>query len=151
MFESYDYIPDTNIPCNHTPSAPVESLVKKPLAYYNAKDEFIGYSWNYGDSIMLEFNTSGEVQYNDLGVWEDAATYLQDKVMILELFDFRCDLVYKSALNSGVCVKFLLDENVSKRLVKGVYSFKLTLLDRVNNIKHTLMPSESDKCLFYVK
>ena len=151
MFENYDYIPGTLIPCNPCPPKVDFTNIKKPLAYYNAKDEFLGYAWNYGDSIILEFTTTGDVQYNEDEVWEDASTYLVGKKMHLDVFDFRYEVVFDATVDAGTVVKFLIDENSSKRLVKGVYTFRLTLIDEEANTKYTLMPQGDDKCSLYIK
>lgn len=151
MFENYDYIPGTFIPCNSCPPKVDFTQIRKPLAYYNAKDEFLGYAWKYGDSIVLEFTTTGEVQYNEDEAWEDAATYLEGKKIQLDIFDFRYEVVYSYIVPAGTVVKFLIDETSSKRLVKGVYSFRLTLIDEEANTRYTLMPQEGDKCSLYIK
>lgn len=151
MFENYDYIPGTFIPCNPCPPKVDFTQVRKPLAYYNVKDEFLGYAWNYGNSIVLEFNTTGDVQYNEEGTWEDAETYLNGKKMHLDILDFRYEVVYDATVDAATTVKFLIDENSSKRLVKGVYSFRLTLIDEEANTKYTLMPQGDDKCSLYIK
>lgn len=152
MFENYDYIPGTHIVCDTSPAQSItDNRVKLPLAYYNVKDEFIGYSWRYGDSIVLEFNTEGEVQYNDIGAWEDAETYLQGKRICLDIFDFRHELVYEDFVDASTCVKFYLDPNSCKRLIKGTYTFKVTLIDDEDNTTYTLMPQSSeDICYLYI-
>ena len=38
---------------------------KLPLVAYNALNEPVGYTWNYGDTVYLEFNTAGNVVYED--------------------------------------------------------------------------------------
>lgn len=149
MFNNYDYIPGTYIPCNPCPPKIDFSKVHGPLEYYNLKDEFIGYTWTYGDSIVLEFNTCGEVIYEDS--YEDASVYLSGKKMELSIYDFRGEVVYGFVLNAGTQVKFYIDENSSKRLVPGVYKFRLTLIDEENDTKYTLMPVDGDKCDLYIK
>lgn len=151
MFENYDYIPGTFIPCNPCPPKIDFTTLKKPLTYYNAKDEFLGYAWNYGDSIVLEFTTTGEVQYNEDEVWEDAATYLEGKKIHLDIFDFRYEVVFDATADASTVVTFLIDETSSKRLVKGVYTFRLTLIDEEAGTKYTLMPQGDDKCSLYIK
>lgn len=147
MFESYDYVPGSNIPCDISSS---HNTIKKPLEMYNSKDEFIGYSWKYGDSIFLEFSTTGEVQYNEEGLWEDAETYLKGKQMCLEIYDFRHILVYKEVTPASTIAKFLIESSSYNKLVKGVYSFRLILIDTVEGVDYTLMPQEDDKCFFYI-
>lgn len=150
MFKNYDYIPGTNIPCNRCPSTVDFSRVKRPLEMYNIKSEFIGFGWKYRDSIILEFETTGEVIYNDAEHYVDAETYLDDKAMEFTMYDFRGEVVYNQVLPAGVVVKYFIDEHTSARLVKGVYTFRLSLVDIENNIRHTLMSSEDDECSLYI-
>lgn len=147
MFENYDYVPNSTIPCDIDTTS---NIVKRPLEVYNSKDEFIGYSWKYGESIVLEFSTTGDVQYNDDEVWEDAETYLKNKQMCLEIFDFRHIMVYKSTVPADTVVKFFIEGSSYNKLVRGVYSFKLTLIDTVESIDYTLMPKAEDKCFLYI-
>ena len=151
MFENYDYIPGTFIPCNSCPPKVDFTNIKRPLEYYNIKGEFQGYTWNYGDSIVLEFNTTNVVVYDDKEFYEDAATYLAGKKMMLDIVDFRYETVYCETKDADVQVNFLIDENSSKRLVKGAYTFRLTLIDEENNVKYTLMPKDDDKCTLFIR
>ena len=151
MFENYDYIPGTYIPCNPCPPKVDFTQLRKPLTYYNAADEFLGYAWNYGDSIVLEFTTTGDVQYNEEGTWEDAATYLKGKKMHLDIRDFRYEVVYDATVDANTVVKFLIDETSSARLVKGVYTFQLTLIDEEAETQYVLMPGVNETCSLYIK
>lgn len=114
--------------------------IKKPLEEYNAKNELIGYSWYYGDEIVLEFETTGTVDYatdtysdsssvDDSGeFYEDVDTYLSSGILKLELFDFRREKVFEQILPGAADVKFLITEESSERLFKGVYRCKLTFI-----------------------
>ena len=151
MFENYDYIPGTFIPCNSCPPKVDFTNIKRPVEYYKIKGGVQGYTWNYGDTIILEFNTTNVVVYDDKEFYEDAATYLAGKKMMLDIVDFRYETVYCETKDADIQVKFLIDENSSKRLVKGVYTFRLTLIDEENDVKYTLMPRDDDKCTLFIR
>ena len=75
-FDSYLNTPSSYVPNNKdTVLESVNDIIKYPTEEYNAKGELVGYSWNYGDSIILEFLTEGIVLYDNV-TYEDAETYL---------------------------------------------------------------------------
>lgn len=73
-----DYIPN-NLYCDNSLQLKKPHL---PLVAYNAEEEPIGFTWNYGESIYLEFETTGQVLYDpedanlEIGIYESADTYL---------------------------------------------------------------------------
>lgn len=84
-FTNYRLIPQDYVPDNiHQPTIQ-PNKPKAPLVAYNKKGEPIGFTWNYGDTIYLEFNTEGTVTYEpgdpgykdlDSYIAEDANLYL---------------------------------------------------------------------------
>lgn len=160
MFENYRLTPDDYIPNNLHYDNKVPPKPKYPLIAYNKFDEPIGYTWNYGDSIYLEFETTGNVVYdgNDVlaraaisdGFVEDAETYLAGKKFKLELYDFRYNVVAYCECNAAPTVRMLSDSFYPIPLAKGVYHFKLTLIDEKNNILITLI-DDNDNNIIYIK
>lgn len=152
MFENYDNMPSSYIPDN-THAVPVtHSKAHNPMEEYNAKGDFIGYSWHYGDSVILEFHTTGEVIYDDPGVYEDAETYLKDKTFELGIFDFRHEAVYKAVMPAAIVATFILEKEASETLPKGVYYLNLTLItgsDEERESTYTLIDSNS--CRLIIK
>ena len=150
MFENYYGISNNAIPYteNEILSAP---KVTKPLEYYNKLGEFIGYAWHRGDSIVLEFNITGDVQYSE-DVWEDAEDYLKNKVIKLIINDFRYSIVFESTVPAATNIKFNLNIDNSKNLIEGTYTFKLILVDEQSGTIQTLFPkTDLDKCVIYIK
>ena len=146
MFTNYENIPASYIPCNEKESIACKERYINPMEEYNAKGELIGYSWMYGDNIVLEFCTSGEVIFD--GYYEDASTYLKDKKLLLEIFDFRYENIYSDEIDAETEAKFYINYEQSKQLVKGVYTCRLTLIDNMNNSRYTLI--SNDDCVFMV-
>lgn len=87
-FANYRLIPENYVPDNvHQPQIQPKKP-KLPLVTYNKQGDPIGFTWNYGDTIYLEFNTTGSVTYDpgdpgykepDLSIEEDADMYLTSK------------------------------------------------------------------------
>ena len=86
-FANYKLVPEQYIPDNiHQPKIQPQKP-KLPLVTYNKAGDPIGFTWNYGDTVYLEFETTGEVTYDpgdpgyNLGssVEETAFMYLTSK------------------------------------------------------------------------
>lgn len=149
MFENYQYIPEGYTPNNVRYNAVVPQQVKYPLVSYNKFDEPIGFTWNYGDSIYLEFNTTGNVVYDELGYTEDAEMYLQGKKFKLNVYNVRGEVCAQCECDARTQVRILSDSFYPDSLVKGVYHLQLTLIDEDNNILTTLLGW--DDCIIYIK
>lgn len=150
MFRNYDLTPQSYIPHNSCPSKIGCEKPIKPFVSYNAKGEAVGFEWNYGDSILLEFCTSGNVWYEPpQDFTEDAETYLKGKKFLLELYDFRYEIAYSCEVEAATNVKILIDSKSSERLFKGVYHCNFILIDEEEGIKATLVDGED--CLFFIK
>lgn len=147
MFTNYNNIPASYVPCNLNAQPFCTEHYVKPLEEYNAKGELIGYSWHYGDTVVLEFCTSGEVIYDNY--YEDAETYLKGKTFRLDLFDFRYENVYSDKLSAEITVKFHIDAQTSNKLFRGVYRCMLTLIDDKTNLEYTLI--DKDSCVFMIE
>lgn len=150
MFENFDYIPGTLIPCNCYPNIQPSGHISKPLEIYNIKNELIGYGWNYGDTIVLEFNTTGTVVYEDTGVYETPDVYFEGKQLQLLVFDFRYETVINITQDASTQAKFYIDAELSSKLVKGVYTFRLILIDPVANTTFTLIPQSGSVNTLYI-
>ena len=150
MFENYDVLtPNDYIPNNlhYDNTTPVEPTY--PLVAYNSQGIAVGYTWNYGDVVYLEFTTTGNVVYSNLGFTEDAETYLKGKKFKLVVYNSRCESVAQCECDAKPVVKILSDSMYPSTLVKGVYHLKLTLMDEDNNTLTTLLGW--DDCIIYIK
>ena len=130
MFDNYKNIPDSYVPCNtYNKKLINEKKYRQPFEEYDNQENFIGYGWRYGDSVVLEFTTEGEVTQEDFGIYETADAYMSGKIVTLTIYDFRYETVFTDKLEASTCVKFCIDEHTSERLVKGVYRCSLVLED----------------------
>ncbi len=148
MFDNYKYIPSDYSPKNTnnkiTPCKP-----KIPMVEYDALDNFIGFSWRYGDSVSLQFTTTGDVSYEEDGqeYYEDAETYLSGKTVQLIIYDFRYDVVYNKEEDASTLIEFTIDKKDSDKFVKGNYTCELILKD--DESEYTLF--DNSDCKFIVK
>ena len=149
MFTNYDLVPESYIPCNSQQDILGCQRPRKPLEEYDIFGNLVGYSWDFGDSVILEFCTSGNVYYEDQDVQEDAETYLSGKIFRLELYDFRYEVVFSYDIPAATNVKITIDANSSERLVKGAYHLKFTLIDEEASVTTTLI--DGDDCIIYIK
>ena len=86
-FMNYKLIPEDYVPDNiHQPQIQPKEP-KLPLVAYNKQGDPIGFTWSYGDTIYLEFNTEGSVTYDpgdpgykdNSNIKEEASLYLSSK------------------------------------------------------------------------
>jgi hypothetical protein len=88
---------------------------------------------------------------NNLGksIYVSADKYVQNKMMLLKLYNFRYEEIYSQEFESSNVVNFTIDSELSNRLLKGVYYLTLTLLD---SDSVTYMPIIKDRdCQLLVK
>lgn len=149
MFDSYNLTPTNYIPDNTTESNISTPPPKLPYVAYNAQGNAIGYTWNYGDSIYLEFKITGNVVYDELGYYEDADMYLQGKKFRLAVYDSRFNEVAYCEGDASTDIKILSDSFYPSSLVKGVYTLRLTLIDEDNNILTTLF--DENNGILYIR
>ena len=158
MFKNYNAIPPNYVPNNVCPpirTSTIEPIT--PLEMYNAKGELIGYSWYYGNAVILNFLITGEVIYDKgegdspTGYAEDASSYLNEKrILQLDIFNFRYESVYSKQILASSNVEFYIEKCLATKLVKGIYYGRLTLIDETGE-KYTLWPNNDEDFIFMVK
>lgn len=156
MFTNYNLTPKDYIPNNLHMDDRIPPKPKYPLIAYNSFDEPVGFTWNYGDTVWLEFTTTGNVTYEDgeidgveAGHTEDAEMYLNGKKFKVLVYDFRYNVVAWCECDAAPNVKVLSDSFYPCSLVPGVYHLKLTLVDESNNSLITLI--DNNDCILYIK
>lgn len=140
----FNYVPNNsnnppNILCNH----PI-----RPLELYNAKGQFIGFSWHHCDTVLLEFCTKGTVEY-DNGTYVEAGEYLEGKEFIISFYNFRYETIFCDTCQASDHFAYYIDKCLSSKLIPGVYYICVTLVDRENKIKQTLI--DYDECRIIVR
>lgn len=159
MFTNYELTPDNYTANNMTVSSNVPVTTRYPLVAYDGNDQPIGYTWNYGDSVYLEFETTGYVTYDNSdvlpdgssqeGFVEDAETYLAGKKFRVELYNFRYEVIAWCEGDAAPVVRVLSDSFYPQSLVKGTYQLKFTIFDEENNLYMTMI--SGDDCTIYIR
>lgn len=172
MFQNYKLIPENYIPNNTCYTSKQPPIPKYPLVAYNKLDEPVGFTWNYGDTICLEFNTTGNVIYDPeeggagFGFVEDANTYLTapiinreegaenylkvgQKIFEILIYDFRYEIVAKCEVPAALNVKIYTSDFQPCMINRGAYKLQLNLIDKVANTKYTLI--NGDDCNIFIK
>lgn len=174
LFTNYDNLPETYVPNNMRKQNPVLGKYPpvKPLEEYNAKGELVGYSWKYGDNVVLNFKLSGYVTYDEASYNETVATYLSsgNQKLVFNIYDFRFNSIYEAeplfkANDDGTVTTMLfIYDMLSQVMVKGVYYVSLAIEGTLPNplynpedpessptttVKQTLF--KPDECVLIVK
>lgn len=77
----------------------------KPYEEYNAEGKLEGYYWNYGDTINLEFDVSGEVTIIDGETYISALDFLIGKTAVMTIYDFRGDVIATQKLYTSTTLQ----------------------------------------------
>ena len=149
MFNNYKYIPDSYIPNNQTEFLNDNRIAKKPLEEYDAKGNIIGYSWNYGDGVILEFNTEGTATDDATLMYQTAEEYMEGKKLKLQIYNFRYEVIYEKTIPASTKAKFVIDSGESTQLPRNVYTCSLVLVDSEAGIETELFGP--DNGYLYVK
>lgn len=93
MFENYENLSSQYIPSNlnKTPCAPCNTEPKQPFEDYDAEGKLVGYWWNYGDTINLGFELTGEVVAEDTYI--SIRDFIINKNIKIQLYNFRHELI----------------------------------------------------------
>ena len=130
MFDNYKNIPDTYIPNNSSEKKLDNRLPKKPLGEYDLNGKLVGYSWLYGDGIILQFTTRGTASDDNHEVYMDAEDYIEGKYYKLDILDTKFNSVYSITQDAAPVTTFTISKKDSTLyLPRGVYTCKLTLID----------------------
>lgn len=149
MFDNYQNIDKSVDICNpYAKDYQLQQKPRMPLELLNAKNEFIGYGWHQGEPIVLEFITTGSVQFDDQS-WEEAKDYMYGKICKFELFNFRYEKVYETDIPADEIVNVVIDCELSNAMCKGMYYGRLTLIDLEHKLTYVLI--DNDICKFFVK
>lgn len=164
-FINYKLTPENYIPNNVHLTTKQPPQPKYPLVAYNALNEAIGLTWNYGDSVYLEFTTTGNVVYDE-GVVEDAETYLSTpvlnrdesaeqyltangKIFQVLLYNYRYEVVAHCEVPAAAQVRVLSDSFYPAELGKGTYKLQLNLIDKNAGTQYTLIGGND--CTVFIK
>ena len=160
MFETYETLSNQYIPSNMnkqpcppqtTPLCPREP--KKPYAEYNAEGELVGYWWNYGDTINLEFELEGNIDITESDNYITARNFIEGKQILVTLYNFRHEQI-KTQLYNGSdeefqAILFEVARNVNQK-TSGVYYIQVKENEEIKYNK-VMLPQDYNKDETYYK
>ncbi len=158
MFDAYRLIPEDYIPDNIHITNQVYTKIKKPLVSYNKFGDPVGFTWNQGDTVCLEFVTTGNVVYEDGdvpgiegGFIQDADTYFthSPKVFQLNIYDLRYNKVASVEVPAKSKTVVISTDFQIGELAKGIYKLQLNLIDSQTGIQYQLI--DKDECQIFIR
>lgn len=158
MFDAYRLIPEDYIPDNIHITNQVYTKIKKPLVSYNKFGDPVGFTWNQGDTVCLEFVTTGNVVYEDGdvpgiegGFVQDADTYFthSSKTFQLNIYDFRYNKVASVEVPAKSKTAVISTDFQAEELAKGIYKLQLNLIDSQAGIQYQLI--DKDECQIFIR
>lgn len=133
MFDSYSNLSDIYVPDNTTNRQNTfivfnDSAVKKE---YNVKGDFIGYSWNYGDTVSLNISMSKKVMveedaiiYEESGEYPDSSTIGikgQRAYNIKDIKSWTCETLDQTVYNWVEDIVFKYPEFGTKEITLSTF------------------------------
>ena len=159
MFSNYENIPDMYIPSNRPTCPPPEKCCPnldpcKPTrpyyADYDIEGNLVGYWWYYGNTFDLEFNIEGEVTVEGSLQWSPIDEFIAGKLVTMNLYNFRREIIYTQVIKATSSkVIFPIDQELSNKLVRGVYYCSLNVSDEKLGFDQTVLQMED--CVLNVK
>lgn len=131
IFDSYDNPakaeqPEFDKPFCPPPQPPAKPLKpfkpNKPYEEYNAEGQLVGFWWNYGNSVNLEFELSGYVTIEEADTYVPVREFIKDKNIQITLYNFRHEEITTRFYSGSDYQTITYSEahNVNKRTI-GVY------------------------------
>lgn len=134
LFDKFDNIYNTNISSSQVKNMKTGRL---PYEVYDEQGNLSGYYWYYGDTIELHFLIEdGEITADDAvvngkskeEVYAELVDYLSDKNAKICIYSsLRYDPVLETVLSASTDIKLIIDEETSKKLLRGTYYITLTI------------------------
>ena len=134
VFDKFDNIYNTDISSSQVCNMKTGRL---PYEVYDEVGNLTGYYWHYGDTVELNFIIDdGEVTADEAIVngeeqkekYLELVDYLSDKNARICIYsDLRYRPVLETVLSASTNIKLIIDEETSKKLLRGTYYLTLTI------------------------
>ena len=154
MFENYQNINTQYTPNNYQDNFGESDLnnsiqtvsPNKPYEIKDKRGNLTGYFWYYGDSVNLSFDIIGE--FTDENGYVSVEDVVNGCKVMLTVYDFRYNIVHQEAKDAQTTIDFLINAEVSKKLVRGKYTVSLVI---ANDVGYSETLFSTDTCTFEVR
>lgn len=139
MFDNYNNLNTSFTPNPYAPQYPpqkqpqqiIQNNPNKPYEIIDARGNLTGYFWYYGNSVDLVWDIVGEVTSSVTNTYIDVANMLRYQTIIATIYDWRYQKIEEIKLfpqidDNNVTVTLQIKDQLSQKLVKGVYRISLT-------------------------
>lgn len=173
MFEKYDTVPEGYIPNNfkkylnrdNRNDKLIVIKVDSPYAIINVNNDLLGYSWNYGDVLNLQFQLIGKFNAeNNTPIYFisnnkeklpdepqvtqiDVSEFIKGKTATMELLNFRQEVIYTETVDASEVLVLNINSDFYNKVNKGVYTLNIYLESEESRV--TIF--ESDDCIILIK
>ena len=114
---------------NHCNPPRCPRYVIDPIDVYDINGYFLGYSWNYGDSVELVINLNDTVLHSDLEHIELYDIYLSNKDVEFNFSDIRGNVKYTFTTPAELFTKLTLNNTEENTIARNTYKLSLVLVD----------------------
>ena len=110
-------------------TCPEEATDLDSINVFNALGKFIGYSWDYGDSVELAIDIQKTVLAVKQEQLEALSQYLSDKEIELNFINMRGEVVYTFYSPAGLVTNFKLNNSEESLIDRNTYTVTAVLIN----------------------
>ena len=142
-YKPCDYVCETEYEIvynyNHcNPPRPPKYIID-PIDVFDINGYFLGYSWNYDDSVELKINLNDTVLHSDLEHLELYDIYLSNKDVEFNFADIRGNVKYTFTAPAELITKLTLNTTEENTIERNTYKLSLVLIDLNTGTRTTLL------------
>lgn len=157
LLDKFDNIYNTNISSSQVCNM---KTGKMPYETYNSKGILTGCYWYYGDTIELNFIIDGEVTAEEVVTdgeelhdkYAEIDDYLLGKNARICIYNsLRYEKVLETVLSASREIKLIIDEETSKKLLRGSYYLTLTIFKDNESLNVPIELTENGQYTILIK
>lgn len=124
---------------NHCPPPLPPKFILDPINVYDVNGAFVGYSWNYGDSVQLVLDLNNTILHSNPDYIELYEVFLDGKLVEINFIDIRGHIKYTFYEEAKIFTKIKLNTTEENLIERNTYKMTLVLVDPVTSDRVNLL------------
>lgn len=110
-----------------------------PIDVYDVNGYFVGYSWNYNDSVVLHLHLNRTILHSDPEHLELFEIFLEGKLLEVNFTDIRGNLKYSFTTEAQLNTDLPLNTDETNLIERNTYKMNLVLVTPETNERISLL------------
>lgn len=106
---------------------------------FDVTGRFVGYSWNYGDSVELVIDAQDTILRVAESQLEELKVYLSDKTLEVNFINMRGEICYTFTAQADLQTTIKLNTDKTNTIAKNTYTCTLVLVNPKDNSRINLL------------